>query len=616
MAGRRGVPAGPRGVHEHGWPPAPGTGTAGSAGSGPAAPGGLRAVRHVWVIELENQGYAQSFGTPSAIRTWPGRCRRWGPCWRTTTRWASSAANYVAQVSGQAPNIATQSDCGCSFAGQVIAGPYSPRSSARAASTRRRSRRSATSCQPPGAAGRRTCRTWATTPSPGQAARTSTVSRARGPRLRQSIHLGHLRPSLTLKARNARSGAVTDYPPATTGSRSSARSPATRPTATRTSCRSGRCPATWPGAGTTPAFSWISPNLCDDGHDAPCVTGAPGGLAQADRVPVAVGAEDHGRAGVPGRRPDRDHLRRGQRLGPAAARHPAQPRPPERAAARQERARRRPHRRGPAVPRSGPAPQHRGLQPLLAARTVELRPAAPGDAASRSAAGRWGQTGVHSTPGRVVAAGRRRAATTRTAGDIRVYQPSTRPGAPLPHAWIDDEDGRRRPVKDLVSAGAVPADRRRGRPGLVRSCQATRRGGGYPLDAVRIGPSTATATTRAAPGCATSRSPATARSWCARTGSSPGGTRPPLAIPGPSSPPRSARSLGADRLLRRVGVPDRRGCCAALTSVASGPPVLTSDRWRHGPSPPHQGRAGTRHPTWARIRLVSRASRQARRHAS
>jgi hypothetical protein len=35
-------------------------------------------------------------------------------------------------------------------------------------------------------------------------------------------------------------------------------------------------------AGTTPAFSWISPNLCDDGHDAPCVTGAPGGLAQAD----------------------------------------------------------------------------------------------------------------------------------------------------------------------------------------------------------------------------------------------------------------------------------------------------------------------------------------------
>jgi len=48
-------------------------------------------------------------------------------------------------------------------------------------------------------------------------------------------------------------------------------------------------------ARTTPAFSWISPNLCDDGHDAPCVTGAPGGLAQAgcflsQRVPKIMTA--------------------------------------------------------------------------------------------------------------------------------------------------------------------------------------------------------------------------------------------------------------------------------------------------------------------------------------
>jgi 2,4-dichlorophenol 6-monooxygenase len=37
--------------------------------------------------------------------------------------------------------------------------------------------------------------------------------------------------------------------------------------------------------------------------------------------------------------------------------------------------------------------------------------------------------------------------------DIRVYEPSTRPGAPLPHAWIEDEDGQRRPIKDLVAPG-------------------------------------------------------------------------------------------------------------------------------------------------------------------
>ena len=75
------------------------------------------------------------------------------------------------------------------------------------------------------------------------------------------------------------------------------------------SLRSSRTASAWgsrkqgttcPGHGsdparTTPAFSWISPNLCDDGHDAPCVTGAPGGLTQAgcflsQRVPKIMAA--------------------------------------------------------------------------------------------------------------------------------------------------------------------------------------------------------------------------------------------------------------------------------------------------------------------------------------
>jgi phospholipase C len=33
---------------------------------------------------------------------------------------------------------------------------------------------------------------------------------------------------------------------------------------------------------TTPNFVFISPNLCNDGHDAPCKDGAPGGLVSAD----------------------------------------------------------------------------------------------------------------------------------------------------------------------------------------------------------------------------------------------------------------------------------------------------------------------------------------------
>ena len=35
-------------------------------------------------------------------------------------------------------------------------------------------------------------------------------------------------------------------------------------------------------ASTTPSFSFITPNLCDDGHDAPCVDGRPGGLVSTD----------------------------------------------------------------------------------------------------------------------------------------------------------------------------------------------------------------------------------------------------------------------------------------------------------------------------------------------
>jgi hypothetical protein len=36
-------------------------------------------------------------------------------------------------------------------------------------------------------------------------------------------------------------------------------------------------------AAETPNYAFITPDLCDDGHDAPCANGQPGGLGQADR---------------------------------------------------------------------------------------------------------------------------------------------------------------------------------------------------------------------------------------------------------------------------------------------------------------------------------------------
>jgi len=41
----------------------------------------------------------------------------------------------------------------------------------------------------------------------------------------------------------------------------------------------------------------------------------------------------------------------------------------------------------------------------------------------------------------------------RPIDDVRVYEPDTRPGSTLPHAWIDDEGGRRLSTHDLVKPG-------------------------------------------------------------------------------------------------------------------------------------------------------------------
>jgi 2,4-dichlorophenol 6-monooxygenase len=70
--------------------------------------------------------------------------------------------------------------------------------------------------------------------------------------------------------------------------------------------------------------------------------------------------------------------------------------------------------------------------------------------------------------------------------EVRVYEPSTRPGAPLPHAWIDDENGGRRPIKDLVAAGRLLLIA--GEDGQAW-CSAARElsAAGIPVDAVRIG---------------------------------------------------------------------------------------------------------------------------------
>jgi 2,4-dichlorophenol 6-monooxygenase len=71
--------------------------------------------------------------------------------------------------------------------------------------------------------------------------------------------------------------------------------------------------------------------------------------------------------------------------------------------------------------------------------------------------------------------------------DIRVYQPSTRPGSPLSHAWIDHEDGRRRPVKDLLAPGRFLLIAGEDGQAWYEAARQLAAEADVPLDALRIG---------------------------------------------------------------------------------------------------------------------------------
>jgi hypothetical protein len=95
--------------------------TAPSALAGPV--GGKSRVRHVFVIVLENESAAVTFGpdspAPYLSRTLPARGVFVPDCYGVGH---ASLDNYIAMISGQAPNPSTQADCGV-FADFTAGGP-------------------------------------------------------------------------------------------------------------------------------------------------------------------------------------------------------------------------------------------------------------------------------------------------------------------------------------------------------------------------------------------------------------------------------------------------------------------------------------------------------------
>jgi hypothetical protein len=253
------------------------TGAGVAASPAPAALAARQVVRlapitHVWVIELENVGYAQSFGQPSAdpylARTLPEQGAL------LTNYYAighNSAANYIAQISGQSPNLLTQEDCPVWVpTPNITVRPYHQ------------------VLAPQGG-----CVFPASIPTLGNQlsdaklswtaylqdmgnnpARDRTVATAQGPACGHPATWGidHTQTATKTDQYAAKHEGFMYFRSVTANAAYCA--------AHVLSLRPLQSDLT--AANKTPAFSWISPNLCNDGHDVPCVTGQPGGLRQID----------------------------------------------------------------------------------------------------------------------------------------------------------------------------------------------------------------------------------------------------------------------------------------------------------------------------------------------
>ncbi|HTK55239.1 MAG TPA: hypothetical protein VL295_00325, partial [Gemmatimonadales bacterium] len=91
-----------------------GSGHASAAGTPPRPPrpAYVPKIKHVFVINIENKGYDETFGAGSAAPYLAGALRKKGVLLNYYYGTAhNSLPNYIAQISGQAPSLQTQLDC-------------------------------------------------------------------------------------------------------------------------------------------------------------------------------------------------------------------------------------------------------------------------------------------------------------------------------------------------------------------------------------------------------------------------------------------------------------------------------------------------------------------------
>jgi len=224
------------------------------AAAAPGAP--LPRVRHVFVINLENKGYAQTFGASSPAPYLRKKLRAKGQLLSQYFGVAHhSLPNYIAQISGQGPNPQTQRDCKVyrNFTGSGTASP---------------DQAVGQGCVFP-----KRVRT---------VANQLTRHGLRWKGYMQSMGSPCRHPALntrdrTQKARVGDQYAAKHNPFVYFHSIIDSKKCAKRNVDLK------KLPTALARTRTTANLTYITPNLCNDGHDSPCVDGRPGGLVTANK---------------------------------------------------------------------------------------------------------------------------------------------------------------------------------------------------------------------------------------------------------------------------------------------------------------------------------------------
>ena len=226
-----------------------------AAAAPPARASAPAPVRHAFVVLLENKGYAESFD-PAKAPYLAGDLASRGQVLRNYYGIAHlSLPNYIALLSGQGPNPVTQADCPvyADFAGSPLLGPDGQ--------------------------------------AIGQGCVYPSPVRTLADQLSASglTWKGYMEDMGT-PCRHPAIGSPDDTQQARPGDQYAARhnpfvyfhSIIDSPACAERDVPLTQLPADLARVQTTPNLSFITPNLCNDGHDDPCVDGSPGGLVAAD----------------------------------------------------------------------------------------------------------------------------------------------------------------------------------------------------------------------------------------------------------------------------------------------------------------------------------------------